>query len=333
MRRLTIAIVFLTLCGASACSDSDSSSPPTATPTPVPQARYLFLLYSDAGELTANADGSYVFKMKQVWNTVVAFADRPFRDATSTPLNTWVDNWTVSGFAKNPPNAALTMLVHGSVQITDWAIMTLSNPRFTSPTELDFDATFLTLPNGERAFFPDEPGTGVKPSFFTTQVFIDSTGAVTAPQPTPTLRPCQAGNELTNCTAAFCGDPGKGGCCTAASLFGCFDPGAVYPASGWIGYTLCGQADKRASACVLGGGPPVPTNTPTIPPTPAGPTSTPTNIPTPRRRPTRCRPQVSDAAAPPTPAARPAAPARSSAARATQIAAPTGRASPTSAGA
>ena len=73
------------------------------------------------------------------------------------------------------------MLVDGTVQDTDWAVMMLRNPRFAADGTLEFDSEFLRLPDGKLAFFPTVPGSGVKPAFLTTQVFIDSTGAVIAP--------------------------------------------------------------------------------------------------------------------------------------------------------
>lgn len=179
--RVCLALSFsmmLTACS----SDGHSSSEATHTPTPTPEARrYLFLMYSDAGELVANADGTYLFRMQDVWNSVVAFSDRPFRDAVSVPLQEWIAGWNGNGFATNPPNAAITMLVDGSVQETDWAVMTLRNPRFSESGALEFDSEFLRLPDGQRAFFPTVLGSGVKPKFLTTQVFIDSTGAVVPP--------------------------------------------------------------------------------------------------------------------------------------------------------
>jgi hypothetical protein len=173
----------LAACG----SGSGSSAPaptPTATPTPVPTPearRYLFLLYSDAGELVAGTGGTWLFRMRDAWDTVVAFTDRPFRDAVAVPLREWIAGWSANGFTANPPNAAVTMLVDGVVQETDWAVLTLRNPRFTPAGDLEFDTEFLRLPDGNPAFFPTVLGSGVKPEFLTTQVFIDSTGAVIAP--------------------------------------------------------------------------------------------------------------------------------------------------------
>jgi len=172
MPRARAFLVCLGLVALAACSSDDSgSSGGSAETTP----RYLFLLYSDAGELQPRADGSYLFRMKSVWETVVGFADRPFRSASSTTLDRWLDGWENNGFDTNPPNAAITMLIEGSVEITDWAIMTLRNPRRGEGDSLEFDATFLQLPEGRPAFFPTVFGSEPKASFLTTQVFVDST--------------------------------------------------------------------------------------------------------------------------------------------------------------
>jgi hypothetical protein len=282
-RRALLLLLMLSACGGGG-SGGGSAGARTATPTVAADThRYLFLLYSDAGELIAQSDGSYVFRLHDVWQTVVGFSDRPFRDAVATPLREWIDDWRANGFAASPPNAAVTMLVEGSVQITDWAILTLSRPRFTAAGALEFDARFLTLPNGEPAFFPTTPGSGVKASFTTTQVFVDSVGALELPTPTPTIRSCQAGEELDSCRAAFCGDTGKGGCCTTTMPHACFAPNAAPQSPGWIGFTACGQPDQRAFACLLAAEPtPTPpplVNTPTATPTLAGPTPTITNTP------------------------------------------------------
>ena len=164
--------------GVSGCGDSGKSSP--QPPPPDEQASALFLLYSDRGTLTENGDGSWLFTMNDPWDQVVAFTDRPFRDASNLALESWVAAWEANGFAESPPNAAITMSIHGSSDEIDWAIMTLFDPRLIDDGSLQFDARFLQLPDGRDAFFPTVEGSGVKPSFFVTQVFIDSAG-VAAP--------------------------------------------------------------------------------------------------------------------------------------------------------
>lgn len=160
--------------GVSGCGDSAKSSQPT--PPPDEQAGALFLLYSDRGTLADNGDGSWVFTMNNPWDQVVVFTDRPLRDATNIGLDSWVAAWEANGFAETPPNAAITMSIDGSSDEIDWAIMTLFAPRLLDDGSLQFDARFLQLPDGRDAFYPTIVGSGVKPSFFVTQVFVDSAG-------------------------------------------------------------------------------------------------------------------------------------------------------------
>jgi hypothetical protein len=117
--------------------------------------------------------------MQEPWDQVVAFTDRPFRDAIDVPLDTWLGEWDANGFADSPPNAAITMSIDGHSDEIDWAIMTLSDPLVLDDGSVQFTARFLKLPDGGVAFYPTIEGSGVKPSFFTTQVFIDSGGLPT----------------------------------------------------------------------------------------------------------------------------------------------------------
>ncbi|HZR84183.1 MAG TPA: glycoside hydrolase family 2 TIM barrel-domain containing protein [Candidatus Binatia bacterium] len=170
------ALLLLSGAGLSGCGDSGSSQPtPQATPPPDAQASALFLLYSDAGTLTDEGDGAWLFTMNDPWDQVVVFTDRPLRDATSMGLADWVAAWESNGFVDNPPNAAITMTIHGSDEI-DWAIMTLFAPRLLADGSLQFAARFLQLPDGRDAFYPTIEGSGPKPSFSVTQVFVDSAG-------------------------------------------------------------------------------------------------------------------------------------------------------------
>lgn len=182
-RTVSIVVAALWLAAAAGtpgCGDSGEPSPPAPTPaptaTPGEQPSNLFLLYSDRGTLVASADGGWVFTMIDPWDQVVAFTDRPFRDASNVALTGWLAAWEANGFAEDPPNAAITMSIQGSTDEIDWAIMTLLAPRLLDDGSLQFDARFLQLPDGGDAFYPTVEGSGVKAEFLATQVFIDSAG-------------------------------------------------------------------------------------------------------------------------------------------------------------
>lgn len=177
-----------TFAGCGSSSSDDSPPAPSATPTPDPaptatpvdEPSTLFLLYSDAGTLTDDdGDGQWTFTMIDPWDQVVAFTDRPFRDATNVPLTSWLAAWEANGFADVPPNAAITMSIEDGTDEIDWAIMTLEAPRLLGDGAIEFDARFLTLDDGRDAFYPTVEGSGVKPEFRATQVFIDSAGVAT----------------------------------------------------------------------------------------------------------------------------------------------------------
>jgi len=215
------SIAALALCLAAAgCGGSDDPAQPTPTPAPVPtatppgEASALFLLYSDAGTLAESGDGGWIFTMIDPWDRVVAFTDRPFRDATDVALASWLAAWEANGFVDEPPNAAITMTIDGTSDEIDWAIMTLYAPRLLDDGALELDARFLQLPDGRDAFYPTVEGSGVKPSFGATQVFIDSAG-IAAPGgaqqlaqrllPRPVKGMCYVpapSDYTTSCTAA-----------------------------------------------------------------------------------------------------------------------------------
>lgn len=144
-----------------------------ATVSPSDDPRLLFLLSSDQGTLLQKDDGNYEFTMIDPLGPVVQFTDRPFREVASTPLVLWVASWGINGFEEIPPNAAITMNIKG-VEDVDEAIMELFDPRILPDGSLQFDATFLKLEDGQDAFYPAIEGSGIKPNFFHTEVFIDS---------------------------------------------------------------------------------------------------------------------------------------------------------------
>jgi hypothetical protein len=123
---IAIAIVFGIagwLVGSRANNDDSSS--------------WLFSHMATAGTVTGNADGSLTVTLSRVDPHVIAFTDRPDRDAGITAASDFYDSWETL-FADAAPNAVLVEhLANGS---NDSLVVTMYSPTLT-----DDDLQFRTV--------------------------------------------------------------------------------------------------------------------------------------------------------------------------------------------
>jgi len=112
---------------------------------------WLFSHTASAGSLVKKSDGGYTLTLTGIDPHVMAFTDRPVRDSVILPATQLIEQWPAL-FADSPPNAVL--VEHNPRGNTDSVVLTLSNPRLTTPATasatsadtatLTFDATLIT---------------------------------------------------------------------------------------------------------------------------------------------------------------------------------------------
>lgn len=81
--------------------------------------------------------------LKGISPNAIMFADRPVRAAGHAPTSTLLEEWTsdTGGFAKDPPNATVSVLNARGDSVSD-AVVTLTSPKLDADT-LTFDVAVL----------------------------------------------------------------------------------------------------------------------------------------------------------------------------------------------
>ncbi len=104
---------------------------------------WLFSHTANGGTLTANGDGTHSLTLTAIDPNVMAFTDRPDRQAAILTPQDLVDAWP-SVFADSAPNAVL--VEHAPTGDTDSLVVVLSDPRLDGST-MTYTAEILTDEN------------------------------------------------------------------------------------------------------------------------------------------------------------------------------------------
>ena len=91
---------------------------------------WLFSHTASGGSLVKKSDGGYTLTLTDIDPHVMAFTDRPVRDSVILSAAQLIEEWPAL-FADSPPNAVL--VEHNPSGNTDSVVLTLSNPRLTTP--------------------------------------------------------------------------------------------------------------------------------------------------------------------------------------------------------
>jgi uncharacterized protein YjbI with pentapeptide repeats len=111
-----------------------------AAPEP-PEAGWLFTQTAEAGRLERYDDGAYLLVLRGVDRHMIAFTDRPGREASVIGTGVFIAAWGRT-FATSGPNAAL--VEHEPDGTTDTLVVTLSDPAYDPGTgELRYRAVVL----------------------------------------------------------------------------------------------------------------------------------------------------------------------------------------------
>jgi hypothetical protein len=116
--------------------------------------------------------GRYVLTLRGVSRQMVWFEDHPDRGAGDIPVRSFIRSWADFGFAKDPPNAALTVL-HGR-RDQDTIIVALGKPRYYRKSRsVQYRARLLSSADGGLAHFEHRRDRSIPRKVKDVSLFID----------------------------------------------------------------------------------------------------------------------------------------------------------------
>lgn len=151
-----LAAVAVVAFALGARTQSTSASPET------PTSNWLFSQTADAGSISPNGDGTWTLTLTDVDPVVLAFTDRPLRDAQAGSAERLVEAWPEM-FGDANPNGVV--VAHNAEGATNSAVVELMDPAIDGST-MTYTVKVLTNEGG-----PAEPGRSY--SFEQVSVFID----------------------------------------------------------------------------------------------------------------------------------------------------------------
>lgn len=151
-----LAAVAVVAFALGARTQSTSASPETQT------SNWLFSQTADAGSISPNGDGTWTLTLTDVDPVVLAFTDRPLRDAQAGTAERLVEAWP-DMFGDSNPNGVV--VAHNAEGATNSAVVELMDPAIDGST-MTYTVKVLTNEGG-----PAEPGRSY--SFEQVSVFID----------------------------------------------------------------------------------------------------------------------------------------------------------------
>ena len=174
---LTVALGLVVVAVAATASGGSVSR--TARTKPVErEISVLYVVSAGGGTLAREAGGRYRLRLRGVARQALMFADRPSRFTSALPVAGLVASWRALGFAKVPPNAALTLLDGRPGR--DTVLLELTQPRWgPSPGALSFLARPLDRPSHNLGHLGRRV-TGTLPrAFRTATLFLDDATGTT----------------------------------------------------------------------------------------------------------------------------------------------------------
>ena len=151
-----LAAVAVVAFALGARTQSTSASPEA------PTSNWLFSQTADAGSISPNGDGTWTLTLTDVDPVVLAFTDRPLRDAQAGTAERLVEAWP-DMFGDSNPNGVV--VAHNAEGATNSAVVELMDPAIDGST-MTYTVKVLTNEGG-----PAESGRSY--SFEQVSVFID----------------------------------------------------------------------------------------------------------------------------------------------------------------
>ena len=174
-----LAVVLGLVVVAVAATASGGSVSRAARTTPVErEISVLYVVSAGGGTLAPETGGGYRLRLRGVARQALMFADRPSRFTSAMPVEGLAASWRALGFAKVPPNAALTLLDGRPGR--DTILLELTQPRWEpSAGALSFLARPLDRPSRNLSHLGRRV-TGTLPrAFRTATLFLDDATGTT----------------------------------------------------------------------------------------------------------------------------------------------------------
>jgi hypothetical protein len=154
-----------------------SSKPAASTTRTRNDVGLLFVQAAPHGTfMTAGGEDNFTLTLRDSAAQVIWFSDRPERHYGHVPIEKFVGAWKEFGFAKDPPNAALTLLRGDDKE--DTVIVKLGQPRYDAARDtLSFPAHRLVHAPGRLADFESDNDGSVPERFADASLFIDDTSS------------------------------------------------------------------------------------------------------------------------------------------------------------
>jgi hypothetical protein len=169
---VAMLLVALSLAG---CGDDDDYATSAGSTTPTSSdaagAGFLAVLQAQRGSLTS-AGGGFVLELGGLGPQVMAFSDRPRREAITVRTPAFLEHWA-SEYRGAPPNAALALI--GGAPESDTIALTLDAPELEGDA-VRFTATQLGAPTGLLDEFAESVDPSLPRRFDDASLFIDEGG-------------------------------------------------------------------------------------------------------------------------------------------------------------
>jgi hypothetical protein len=174
--RPSIALASIVITASLVAAGCGGTVEPAGTGSKTTEVGLLFVHAAPHGTLVsaAGADDRYMLTLENSAPQVIWFSDRPERHYGHLAIERFVDAWESFGFAKDPPNGALTLLRADDSE--DTVIVELGRPSYDAKQHtLSFPARILRHANGRLADFESDNDQGVPERFAEASLFIDDT--------------------------------------------------------------------------------------------------------------------------------------------------------------
>jgi hypothetical protein len=176
--RQSFVLASIAITGTFVAAGCGSASKPAASTTRTRKdVGLLFVQAAPHGTfVTAGGTDNFTLTLRDSAAQVIWFSDRPERHYGHLAIEKFIGAWKSFGFAKDPPNAALTLLRGDDKE--DTVIVKLGQPRYDAARDtLTFPAHRLLHANGRLADFEADNDGGVPESFADASLFIDDTSS------------------------------------------------------------------------------------------------------------------------------------------------------------
>lgn len=139
MKKLLLAVTFLTFLTISSWSNASESTPliPVSKAHQTKQSNVLFVMVAKEGDIRATSqEGSYKLTLKNLNPSTIYFTNRPTRISGHLATKKLIQQWKIGTFKQTPPNAILVVVPFNEetdelAKIENTYPVVLTNPNYS----------------------------------------------------------------------------------------------------------------------------------------------------------------------------------------------------------